>query len=134
MHEIIIVLQETQATYDLIKGFHYGKYALTMALPTIFYPLAVFEPFRLPAALWLTNEHGYADVHSRGDLLEGLSLSRVQSEVASVSSNVRLLSHSEDLAVLKKKPSAQMADGSGDIHFLSPTGWFYYSCRSLPCT
>ena len=84
-----------------------------MAVPTIFYPLAVFGLFRLPAALWLTNEYGYADVDSRGDLLEGLGLSRVQSEVALASPNVRLLSHSKDLAAPdKKNPSI---DG----------GWFW---------
>jgi hypothetical protein len=64
VQKIIIVLQGTQATYDLIRGFHYGKYALTVALPTIFSPLAVFGLFRLPAALWLINEYGYADVDS----------------------------------------------------------------------
>ena len=119
---IIIVLQGIQVTYDLIRGFHYGKYHLTMALPTMFHPLVVFGLFRLPAALWITNEYDYADVNSRGNLLEGLSLSRVQSEVASALPNVRLLSHSEDLTAPKKKISAQMADGFGDIHFLGPIG------------
>ncbi|XTI87958.1 hypothetical protein V2W45_1342781 [Cenococcum geophilum] len=47
-----------------LPGFHYEKHALTMALPTIFSPLIVFGLFRLPAALWLTNEYGYADVDS----------------------------------------------------------------------
>lgn len=64
MQTIAIVLQGTQATYDLTRGFHYEKHALTMALPTIFSPLIVFGLFRLPAALWLTNEYGYADVDS----------------------------------------------------------------------
>jgi hypothetical protein len=64
VQKIIIVLQGTQATCDLIRGFHYGKYALTVALPTVFSPLAVFGLFRLPAALWLINEYGYADVDS----------------------------------------------------------------------
>ena len=134
VHIIIIVLQETQATYDLIRGFHYGKYALTMALPTIFYPLAVFEFFRLPASLWLTNEYGYSDVHSRGDLLEGLSLPRIQSEVASVSPNVRLLSHSEDLAALKKNLQHRWRMVLVTLIFLALLAGFIIPCRSLPCT
>lgn len=56
---VIVTLQGIQAAYDLAKGLSLGGYALTVALPNIFRPLAIAGLFRLPASLWLTDDYHY---------------------------------------------------------------------------
>lgn len=58
---IIVTLQGAQALYSLIVGRN-GSYAFTVAISTIFYPLATLGLLRLPAALWLTNDYAYRNV------------------------------------------------------------------------
>lgn len=57
---IIVTLQGVQALYDLLgsilKGYQYSN---TVAVSTIFFPLATFGLLRLPAALWLTDDYAY---------------------------------------------------------------------------
>jgi hypothetical protein len=67
---VVVTLQGIQALGDLFKGMRLGGYALTVALPTIFRPLAIAGLFRLPASLWLTDDYCYADI----DFLKELEL------------------------------------------------------------
>ena len=55
---IIIAMQGVQATYQLLQII-WTHLSPIQALPDMFIPLAVGSLFRLPAAMWLTNEFGY---------------------------------------------------------------------------
>ncbi|KAH8796078.1 hypothetical protein F5882DRAFT_477998 [Hyaloscypha sp. PMI_1271] len=61
---VLAALQGAQAISTLCVGWRSGHQALSIALPTIFLPCAIFGLFRLPAALWLSDEYGYADIGS----------------------------------------------------------------------
>lgn len=71
----LAALQGAQAISTLCVGWSGGQQALTISLPIIFLPCAIFGLLRLPAALWLSDEYGYADIESwdanvSSDLLE----------------------------------------------------------------
>lgn len=53
---LIVTLQGIQAIYSIIHG---DAYSASVAINTIFYPLAALSLLRLPAALWLTNDYVY---------------------------------------------------------------------------
>ncbi|KUJ16599.1 uncharacterized protein LY89DRAFT_87973 [Mollisia scopiformis] len=55
---LVVTLQGVQALYSLVHGTQ-GLYAYTVALNTIFFPLATLGLLRLPAALWLTTDYAY---------------------------------------------------------------------------
>lgn len=58
---IIVTLQGVQAIYSIIYGSvsPTASYSASVAISTIFYPLASLSLLRLPAALWLTNDYAY---------------------------------------------------------------------------
>jgi hypothetical protein len=64
---LIISLQGVQALYVLvggilaINGIGHNVFSQTIAVDTIFFPLAVFGLLRLFAAPWLTDDYSYAD-------------------------------------------------------------------------
>ena len=58
---LIITLQGAQALYTLVEGLKNGIYGSTVAIDSIFFPLAVFGLVRLSAALWLTDDYHYAE-------------------------------------------------------------------------
>jgi hypothetical protein len=64
---LVVTLQSIQAAYDLEKGISLGRYALSVALPDIFRPVAITGLFRLPASLWLTDDYSYAAFGSTAD-------------------------------------------------------------------
>ena len=51
--------------YGLVRGIKLGGYALKVALPNIFLPLALAGLYRLFASLWLTEEYGYRQISFR---------------------------------------------------------------------
>ncbi|KAF1988756.1 hypothetical protein K402DRAFT_452519 [Aulographum hederae CBS 113979] len=63
----VVTLQGVQAIAGLMRGAT-GQvdYSLSVALDTIFFPLATFGLLRLPAALWLTEDYAY-ESHDRPD-------------------------------------------------------------------
>ncbi|CZR67769.1 uncharacterized protein PAC_17668 [Phialocephala subalpina] len=70
---IIVTLQGAQALYSLIAG-QGGSYAFTVAISTIFYPLATLGLLRLPAALWLTNDYAYRNVEDWDSSVETVGI------------------------------------------------------------
>jgi hypothetical protein len=64
MKTLLVTIQGIQAMYGLVKGLTLGGYALKVALPNIFLPLALAGLYRLPASLWLTEEYGYRRIDS----------------------------------------------------------------------
>jgi hypothetical protein len=60
---IIVTLQGIQATYSLANGLiGNGAFGATIALDSIFSPLAICGLFRLFAALWLTDDFVFSYV------------------------------------------------------------------------
>jgi hypothetical protein len=62
MKTLVVTIQGVQAMYGLLRGLKLGGYALKVALPNIFLPLALAGLYRLPASLALTEEYGYKTV------------------------------------------------------------------------
>jgi hypothetical protein len=58
---VVVALQGCQAIWDLISVFPSLNYGQSIALPTIFSPLAIFGLLRLVVALWITEEISYAE-------------------------------------------------------------------------
>ena len=52
---LLVTLQGVQAIYGLARGLRLGGYALKVAFPNIFLPLAVAGLYRLPASPYLTG-------------------------------------------------------------------------------
>jgi hypothetical protein len=60
---IVVTLQGLQAIYEPTIGVLGGRdYSLTIALDSIFVPLAVLSLLRLPAALWLTDDYAFVSI------------------------------------------------------------------------
>ena len=61
----VVTLQGAQGIWDLSAVFRHQDFSATIALPTIFSPLAIYGLLRLMAAFWLSDDTGYINV---GDL------------------------------------------------------------------
>ena len=59
---LIVTLQGGQALYTLLSGIKGSRYSGTIAINSIFFPLAVFGLLRLFAAPWLTEDYAYTDI------------------------------------------------------------------------
>jgi len=82
---LLVTLQGVQAMYGLIRGLNLGGYALRVAFPNIFLPLALAGLYRLPASLWLTEEYGYRTMSPEEALeLEELELKGLELEESEV--------------------------------------------------
>jgi hypothetical protein len=64
MKTLLTAIQGAQAISTLCMGWRGGTQTTHIALPTIFLSCAIFGLFRLPAALWLSDSYGYADLKS----------------------------------------------------------------------
>jgi hypothetical protein len=96
MKTLLVTMQGIQAMYGLLKGLKLGGYALKVALPNIFLPLALAGLYRLPASLWLTEEYGYATIDSKDATIE--------SGDASLPENLGFADTSEPLCSQKNWP------------------------------
>jgi hypothetical protein len=67
---IVVTLQGLQAMYELSIGVLGGRdYSLTVALDSIFVPLAVLSLLRLPAALWITDDYAFISIQNHERVL-----------------------------------------------------------------
>jgi hypothetical protein len=58
---VVVTLQGVQAVWDLCSVLPSLNYGQSIALPTIFSPLAIFGLLRLLVALWITEEVSYRE-------------------------------------------------------------------------
>lgn len=85
---VVITFQGVQACYALLAGLKGGRYGLTSGVHTIFFPLAVLGLIRLPAALWLSDEYGYACGDWVEDPVPDRSVSNPNTSIAPIARNV----------------------------------------------
>lgn len=57
---VVVAFQGVQALYTMTSGIASKRFAGTIAIDTIFFPLAVFGLLRLWATFWLTEDYSYA--------------------------------------------------------------------------
>ncbi|OCK82043.1 hypothetical protein K432DRAFT_473528 [Lepidopterella palustris CBS 459.81] len=128
---MIVTLQGIKAMRELIESLINDKYGLTVALPTVFFPLAVLGLFRLAAVLWLSDDYGYMDVDAREDTLETLTPSRTFSETVSYSSEARLLHLSDALMSVKRYPQYLLRTALVALLFLARLAAYLVLAASL---
>lgn len=117
---VVITFQGVQACYALLAGLN-GSFGLTSGVHTIFFPLAILGLLRLPAALWLSDEYGYAC----GDWPRGpasdLMLTDHDTPLAPVSRTTSLLGHEEAAPPLTASSSGRDTQQHvGSTHSLNP--------------
>jgi hypothetical protein len=70
---IAVTLQGLQATYELTVGVLGSRdYSLTVALDSIFVPLAVLSLLRLSAAFWLTDDYAFVSIQIQKEPSAGI--------------------------------------------------------------
>jgi hypothetical protein len=78
---LIVALQGIQAIYQLIMGMvepEAKKYADLLAFQAIFNPLSIIGLFRLPVALWLTEDYAYANLNDASETPHGHRLDAIK--------------------------------------------------------
>lgn len=71
---LIISLQGVQAVYTLVTGVMSLGFVGTIAIDSIFFPLAVFGLLRLCAAFWLTDDYSYSENDQVNSTSDGAKL------------------------------------------------------------
>lgn len=125
LKSVIVTLQGMGAFWVLVKGVVTdGGYATTLAVDSIFGPLAVCGLLRLLAALWLTDDYlyTYAEDHRRdGPQADGdRSTSLVKSESFAM---VQPGSTPASMALLETGSGVEIADVKSTSRFLPANHW-----------
>lgn len=114
---VVITFQGIQACYALVSGAN-GGYGLTSGIQTIFFPLAICSLLRLPAALWLSEEYGYASGDWPEDSMSDPSATSTNAFTAAIARNGEGTERGLSQASMGANPS----DPAVQEHIGSPTG------------
>ena len=64
LNTLVITFQGIQSLVGVVKGRPLGRYALAVALPNVFQPLAIAGLFRLLCSVWLCNDY-YSNIDEK---------------------------------------------------------------------